>query len=352
MKFKFKKLPYFIAEIGVNHENNIKLAEKIIKQASLGGASAVKFQTYKAELLASKNSPAYWDTTKVNINSQYKLFKKFDKFNFSQYLKLKKICDFYKVDFLSTPFDKESAIFLNKIVKYFKLASADITNRPLLDTILKFKKPIIISTGASNFNEIRDIYNYIRKKNRKIDVAILHCILSYPTKLEDCNLNLITFLKSKFKDAKIGISDHAIPDESMIVLTKAYDLGAEIIEKHFTEFSLKGKKNNDHFHSINYKDIKIFFDNIRILNKITKNKFITRKPIKAELQSRKYARRSMCTCRKIKKGEVFSEKNIIPKRPGTGISPLHAEKIYGRKANKSLDNDHLVEWRDIFKNEK
>ena len=116
MKFKFKKLPYFIAEIGVNHENNIKLAEKIIKQASLGGASAVKFQTYKAELLASKNSPAYWDTTKVNINSQYKLFKKFDKFNFSQYLKLKKICDFYKVDFLSTPFDKESVIFLNKIV--------------------------------------------------------------------------------------------------------------------------------------------------------------------------------------------------------------------------------------------
>lgn len=348
MRFKFKKLPYFIAEIGVNHENNIKLAEKIIKQASLGGAGAVKFQTYKAELLASKNSPVYWDTTKVNINSQYKLFKKFDKFNFSQYLKLKKICDFYKIDFLSTPFDKEFAIFLNKIVKYFKLASADITNRPLLDTILKFKKPIIISTGASYFNEIRDIYNYIRKKNSKIDVAILHCILSYPTKLEDCNLNLITFLKSKLKGAKIGISDHAIPDEGMIVLTKAYDLGAEIIEKHFTEFSLKGKKNNDHFHSINYKDIKIFFDNIRILNKITKNKFITRKPLKTELQSRKYARRSMCTCTKIKKGEVFSEKNIIPKRPGTGISPLYAKKIYGRKASKSFDNDYLLKWRDIF----
>lgn len=348
MKFKFKTLPYFIAEVGVNHENNIKLAEKIIKQASLGGASAVKFQTYKAELLASKKSPAYWDTTKVNIDSQYKLFKKFDKFNFSHYLKLKKICDFYKVDFLSTPFDTESAIFLNKIVKYFKLASADITNRPLLDTILKFNKPIIVSTGASNLGEIRDVYKYIRKSNKEIDIAILHCILAYPTKLEDCNLNLITFLKSKFKDVKIGISDHAMPDRNMIVLTKAYDLGAEIIEKHFTEFSLKGKKNNDHFHSINYKDIKIFFDNIKILHKIIKNKFITRAPLKAELQSRKYARRSMYTCNKIKKGEIFSEKNIIPKRPGTGISPLYAEKIYGRVANKNLDDDHLVKWADIF----
>ena len=348
MKFKFKTLPYFIAEVGVNHENKIKLAEKIIKQASLGGASAVKFQTYKAELLASKKSPAYWDTNKVNIDSQYKLFKKFDKFNFPHYLKLKKICDFYKVDFLSTPFDTESAIFLNKIVKYFKLASADITNRPLLDTILKFNKPIIVSTGASNLREIRDVYKYIRKNNKEIDIAILHCILAYPTKLEDSNLNLITFLKSKFQDVKIGISDHAIPDRNMIVLTKAYDLGAEIIEKHFTEFSLKGRKNNDHFHSINYKDIKIFFDNIKILNKIIKNKFITRTPLKAELQSRKYARRSMYTCNKIKKGEIFSEKNIIPNRPGTGISPLYAKKIYGREANKNLDDDHLVKWTDIF----
>lgn len=347
MKFKFKKLPYFIAEVGVNHENNIKLAEKIIKQASLGGASAVKFQTYKAELLASKNSPAYWDTSKVSINSQYKLFKKFDKFNFAHYLKLKKICDFYKVDFLSTPFDSESAKFLNKIVKYFKLASADITNRPLLDTILKFNKPIIVSTGASNYNEISNIYNYIRKKNKQIDVAILHCVLAYPTKLKDSNLNMITFLKSKFKNAKIGLSDHAMPDENMIVLTKAYDLGAVIIEKHFTELSLKGKKNNDHFHSINYKDMKKFFGNIQILNEIVKNKFTTRQPLKAELQARKYARRSMYTLNKIKKGEIFSEKNIIPKRPGIGISPLYVNKIYGRRANKDLADDHLLVWKNI-----
>jgi sialic acid synthase SpsE len=348
MKFKFKKIPYFIAEVGVNHENNINLAEKIIKQASFGGASAVKFQTYKAELLASKNSPAYWDKNKVRDKSQYELFKKFDKFNEGDYIKLKRICDHYKVDFLSTPFDDNSAELLNKLVKYFKLASADITNRPLLDKIISFKKAIIYSTGASNIREITETYNYIKKKNSKIDIGILHCILAYPTNLKDCNLNLITFLKSKFKSAHIGISDHAIPDKNMLVLTKAYDLGAEIIEKHFTENMLKGKKNNDHFHSINSYDLKIFFDNINILKKISGKNFKTRVPLKSELNSRKYARRSMYVCQNIKKNEIFTKENLIPKRPGIGISPLYASKIYGKKSKMDIDSDELLKWSHLY----
>jgi N-acetylneuraminate synthase len=348
MKFNFKKIPYFIAEVGVNHENNINLAEKIIKQASIGGASAVKFQTYKAELLASKNSPAYWDKNKVRDKSQYELFKKFDKFNEDDYIKLKKICDHYKVDFLSTPFDDNSAELLNKLVKYFKLASADITNRPLLDKIISFKKAIIYSTGASNIHEITETYNYIKKRNSKIDIGILHCILAYPTHLKDCNLNLITFLKSKFKSAYIGISDHAIPDKNMLVLTKAYDLGAVIIEKHFTENMLKGKKNNDHFHSINSYDLKIFFDNINILKKISGKIYKTRFPFKSELNSRKYARRSMYTCKNIKKNEIFTKENLIPKRPGLGISPLHVSKIYGKKSRIDIGNDKLLKWSHLY----
>lgn len=349
MKFNFKTLPYFIAEAGVNHENNMNLAEKIIKQASIGGASAVKFQTYKAELLASKKSPAYWDTTKVKIRSQYKLFKKFDKFNVNNYVKLKKICDYYKVDFLSTPFDNQSAEFLNKLVKYFKLASADITNRPLIDKILSFKKPIIFSTGASNMREIIDTYKYIKQKNSKIDIGVLHCILAYPTKLEDCNLDIITLLKSKFKNAYVGLSDHAMPDKNMIVLTKSYDLGATIIEKHFTESLYKGKKNNDHFHSINFNDLKTFFSNIEILKKISGNKIKTRKPLNSETSSRKFARRSMYTNKIIKKNEIFTLENLIPKRPGIGISPLFAKKIYGKKAKKNILNDKLLKWSDVSK---
>lgn len=348
MKFKIKKFPYFIAEVGVNHENNLSLAKKMIKQAAYAGASAVKFQTYKANLIASKNSPAYWDTSKVKINSQFKLFKKFDKFNFKHYLELKKTCDKYKVDFLSTPFDDQSAEFINKLVKYFKIASADITNKPLINKILSFNKPIIFSTGASTMKEIVNTYKYIRNKNRKIDVAILHCILSYPTKYDDCNLNIIKTFKKKFNKALIGLSDHAMPDKNMIILTKAYELGAQIIEKHFTEIKLKGRKNNDHFHSINANDLKIFYSNINLIKKILGKEKLNRKILSCEKLSRKFARRSMYTSRKIKKNEKLTLKNIIPKRPGIGISPLNSEKIYGSRAKIDIPNDTLLKW-NMFK---
>lgn len=347
MKFKFKSKPYFIAEVGVNHENNLNLAEKIIKQASIGGASAVKFQTYKAELIASKKSPAYWDTSKVKTNSQFKLFKKYDKFCDSHYVKLKKICDYYKVDFLSTPFDNNSALMLNKLVRYFKIASADINNKPLLDCILKFNKPIIFSTGASHQKEIDNTYNYLKKNNNKIDIAILHCILSYPTNYRDCNLNAINFFIKRYKNSFIGLSDHTIPDENMIILTKAYELGAVIIEKHFTEVKLKGKKNNDHFHSINFIDLKKFFENIKILKQIVNNKFNKRKVLKCEDRPRKFARRSMYSLNKIRKGEILSETNIVPKRPGLGISPLDVDKLYGKIALKNLNPDTLINWKDL-----
>ena len=200
---KFKELiknssPYLIAEIGVNHENNLILAEKIIKQAKIGGADAVKFQTYKAETIAAKKSPYYWDLKKVNIKSQYTLFKKYEKFTENDYIKLKKICDHYNIEFLSTPFDTNSALFLNKIVKFFKIASADLTNLMLIDCVCKLKKPILLSTGASNFKEISFVENYIKRNFSKIDIALMHCILSYPTKFKDAHLEMIPFLKRKF----------------------------------------------------------------------------------------------------------------------------------------------------------
>ena len=143
---------------------------------------------------------------------------------------------------MSTPFDNESAIFLNKIQKIFKIASADITNFPLVEQILKFKKPVIFSTGASNEKEINELSNLILKKNKNIPLGILHCILSYPTQYKDANLGFIGSLKNKYKKAIIGISDHSIPDQNMFLLTKAHELGADIIETHFTTENLKGKK--------------------------------------------------------------------------------------------------------------
>ena len=346
MKFKFKKRPYLIAEIGVNHENSITLAEKIIKQASEGGASAAKFQSYKAETIASKNSPAYWDTTKINVHSQYKLFKKFDKFNRDKYEKLKKICDHYKIDFMSTPFDNESVEYLSKLVKYFKVASADITNYQLIDKICKCNKPIIFSTGASNENEIIDTYNFITRRNKKIDISILHCILSYPTKYSDANLGYINSLKKKFPKAVIGLSDHAMPDPGMYLLTRAYEFGAMIIEKHFTAEHLKGKKNNDHFHSISKNDLKIFFKNINIQDKII-GKMAKRKVLLCEKKSRQFARRGLYTLKALKKGEVLSDKNLIPKRPSSSIDPRRIFELYGKTIKKDLPEDYKLKLSDI-----
>ena len=167
-------LPYIIAEIGVNHECSLSLAKKMIDQASQGGAHAVKFQSYKADKIASKNSPSYWDTREEKSTSQYSLFKKYDKFEMDDFKKLKKYCEKKKIDFLSTPFDNEIVDKLNPLVPLFKVASADITNLPLLKKIAKTKKPIILSTGASNLEEIKFSYNFLKKMDQ---IKLLYCIV-------------------------------------------------------------------------------------------------------------------------------------------------------------------------------
>ncbi len=341
-----KNNPYFVAEIGVNHENSIQLAEKIIKQAKLGGANAAKFQTYKAEKIASYKSPYYWDLKKVSEKSQYKLFKKYDKFNEEDYIKLKKICQFYKLDFLSTPFDLDAVNFLNKLVPFFKIASADITNIPLIEKVCKTKKPLIISTGASKTDEIIYVNNFIKKNFPNTELAFLHCVLSYPTDYKSANLNMIKFLKKKFPYRIIGYSDHTMPDKNMMVLTKAYEFGAAIIEKHFTLDKLKGKKNNDHFHSMDMNDLKKFHNNINFF-KLIQGNATTRNLINCEKISRKNARRSIMTFGKIKKNTKLTNKNLIIKRPGDGISPIHFHKVINKYAKINLQDDHKIKLKDI-----
>ena len=350
-KINFKKIlkkrsPYIIAEIGVNHESSFFKAEKMIRQAKLGGADAVKFQTYKANLLASKKSPYYWDLKKVSIKSQYELFKKFDKFNESDFIKLKKICDKYKITFCSTPFDSQSALFLNKLVSFFKIASADFTNLPLIDLVCSFGKPVLISTGACTILEIMKLKSYICKKYPKVEIIFMHCVLSYPTDYKFANLQQIKLLKVKLKTGIIGYSDHTMPDKSMLVLLESYRYGAQIIEKHFTSDDLKGHKNNDHFHSMDFNDLKILRNNLELI-KIIKGKKEKRKILACEIISRKNARRSIFTFTSMKKGEKFSNKNIIPKRPGDGISTMKINKILDKKATKNLPNDHKLKWSDI-----
>jgi len=352
MKFKLgsktvksNKQPYFIAEIGVNFENNFQRAKKIIKLAKEGGADAVKFQSYKAEKIACKNSPYYWDLKEVKVKSQYKLFKKFDKFGFKEFNLLKKYCDKLKIDFLSTPFDLEAVDYLDDLVPFYKVASADLTNYPLIKKICEKNKPIVLSTGASNQKEIYDVLKFIKKNNKKINVILLHCVLSYPTDNKDANLNLIKNFKKTFKNKIIGYSDHTLPDENMIILTKAYQNGAWVIEKHFTD--TKGLKGNDHFHSIDKKDLIKFRKNIDLLNKID-GVSKKREVLKSEKKSRINARRSIVARNNISKGEKFTFDNLIMKRPGFGISPTKIFKVIGKTARKNISEDSIINFKDII----
>lgn len=335
--FKSLKKPYLIAEIGVNHECSIIKAKKMIRLAKLGGADAVKFQTYKALLLASKNSPAYWDKKKEKTDSQYKLFSKYDKFENKDYRVLQKFCKTQKIDFLSTPFDEQAVDNLKNITPFFKIASADINNFPLLKSIGKTNKPVLISTGASSIKDIKQAINTLKKFGTR-NFALMHCILNYPTKDSDANLNMIKDLKKKFPKTSIGYSDHTLPDKNMSSLILACILGAEILEKHFT--LNKKLKGNDHYHSMDYKDIKIFRKNYQIFHK--KMGLTKKKPIKSELKSIKFARRSIYSKLDITKGQRISEKNIITKRPGGGVNPMNWNSILKKKAKKNIKADTKI----------
>ena len=335
--------PYIIAEIGVNHEGSIETAKKLIDMAKEGGADAAKFQSYKADSLASKISPAYWDLKKEATLSQNELFKKYDKFNEKDYIDLSKHCSSVGIDFLSTPFDDNSINYLEPLVPFYKVASADITNLPFLRKIAKKNKPIVLSTGASNLDEIKNALKNIND-NGSCQVALLHCILNYPTLDKNAYLKMISNLKYNFPEYIIGYSDHTLPNQSMTPLVTAFLLGAKIIEKHFTHN--KKLKGNDHYHSMDKKDLKNF---IKIVNQIENlmGAKEEKESIKTESISRLNARRSIVLSKDIKIGEIFTDENLTYKRPGTGISPLYWDKIIGRKSLNNLKSDYILQWTDI-----
>lgn len=337
-----KTQPYLIAEIGVNHECSIQKAKKLILNAKLGGADAAKFQTYKAELITSKYAPSYWDTKKEKTKNQLTLFKKYDQFEKKHYLELSNYCKKIKIDFISTPFDHQAVDMLDPLVKFYKISSSDITNFPLLKKIASKNKPVIISTGASSLPEIKEAVNYL-KKNFCKNIIIMHCILNYPTLDKDANLNMISSLQKNFPKNLIGYSDHTFPSPDMRNICVAYILGARVIEKHFT--INKKLSGNDHYHSMDIRDLKILkkkLDEIKLIIGNREKNFIH-----SEKKSRKYARRSLVIKNQVKKNQIIRAKDLICKRPGTGIPPKEIKNIIGRKALRRLKEDHIITKKDF-----
>ena len=293
---KISLTPFIIAEAGVNHECDMEVAKRLIYEAKEGGADAIKFQTYKAGRIASKHSPYYWDISKEPTKSQYKLFKKYDKFWKNEYEELKLLCDDIEIEFMSTPFDFESAKFLNDLMDVFKISSSDITNKPFIELIADFQKPIILSTGASEHNEIKQSINWISTKSKINTHCLMHCILNYPTSDENANLGMLLDLKVNYPSFILGYSDHTLPEE-MKTLEIATLLGAKVIEKHFTHD--KNLKGNDHYHAMDMNDLKIFRKNLASVKKVIGN--FEKFSLETEQISRKNARRSIVANETIKK---------------------------------------------------
>ena len=201
------QVPYIIAEAGVNHEGDISLAKRLVREASVAGADAIKFQSYKAASLASIHSPAYWDRTKEPTSSQYNLFKKYDNFGKVEFEEIKRCCDDHNIEFMSTPFDIESAKYLSELVNVFKISSSDITNKPFIEIVCGYGKPIILSTGASDTAEIEDAVRWIDAS--RVPVALMHCVLNYPTENKNAHLGMIVDLSHAGKQTCLDAIHHS-----------------------------------------------------------------------------------------------------------------------------------------------
>lgn len=342
--------PYLIAEMGVNFYDTAKAmgispldaAKLYIDAAADAGADCAKFQSYKAGTIVSKNSPAYWDITKEPTKTQYELFLKHDSFGEREYRELCEYTHKKGMDFTSTPFDYASADYLEEMVDFYKISSSDISNIPFIRHIGAKGKPVYMSVGAAFLSEV-DIAVRALKESGCKNIVLFHCVLSYPTDPGNANLRVIETLKRDFPDVRVGFSDHVAPDPAMMTLATAYLLGAEVIEKHFTlDKTLPG---NDHYHAGDPEDFKKAISNFKWIDKVLGSGEKT--VLTCEIVPRREARRSLVLTRDMKAGEVIKKEDLMPKRPGTGISPEYADIVIGRSVVNDLKEDTILTWNMI-----
>jgi len=341
---------YIIAEAGVNHLGDIERAKSLIQSAKEAGTDAIKFQTYKADKLALPDAPRFWDWEgEVEPNgSQFDSYSRLDKMERPEYEEICAQCSRIGIEFLSTPFDEDSADMLDEIgIRAFKIASCDITNHPLLSHVAKKAKPIILSTGASTPEEIESAIEVIQLEGNN-DIVLLHCILAYPTKNEDANLQFIEVLKRRFKEYPIGFSDHTI---GTTIPSYAVAFGACVIEKHFTldkELPLSA----DHWLSLDPTELSDMVEKIRFTEIIGgllhRDDGTDGRPIlESENIARKYARRKIVARKRIKAGELFTKNNLICKRPGDGISPNMISSLIGRTSKRDIQINEPIILDDL-----
>ncbi|MDQ1264751.1 MAG: N,N-diacetyllegionaminate synthase [Campylobacterota bacterium] len=328
---------FIIAEAGVNHNGSIDLARKLIDVASEAGADAVKFQTFKAENLVSKNAKKaeYQKQTTDKEESQFDMIKKLE-LDVQTHKELIAYCKEKKIMFLSTPFDHDSIELLDDLgLDMFKIPSGEITNLPYLRHIGKLNKKVILSTGMTDIGEIEDALDIlIEAGTKKENITVLHANTEYPTPMEDVNLRAMVTIGKTF-NISFGYSDHTLGIEVDIA---AVAMGASCIEKHFTlDKTMQGP---DHKASLEPDELKEMVKAIRNIELALGSS--VKKPSKSEIPNMQVARKSIVAACTIKKGELLSEDKLAIKRPGNGISPMRWDEIIGAVAQKDYQEDELI----------
>jgi len=327
---------FIIAEAGVNHNGDWEIAKKLVDAAVEAGADAVKFQTFKAEKLVCKNAEKadYQKETTDKAESQFEMLKKLE-LTEDMHQMLLEYCKEKEILFLSTPFDVDSVDYLIGMgMEIMKIPSGEITNYPYLRKVAQTGKKVIMSTGMSNLQEVRDAVAVLKEYGGK-DIAVLHCNTEYPTPFTDVNLKAMITLRDEL-EIEVGYSDHTPGIEIPIA---AAAMGAEIIEKHFTlDKTMEGP---DHKASLEPDELKAMVAAIRNVEAALGSG--VKMPSASEQKNTAIARKSIVAKCDIEKGQIFTEDNLTIKRPGTGISPMRWNEIIGTEAQRSYKEDELIE---------
>ena len=318
---------FIIAEGGINHNGKLSLAKKIISKAKAAGADAVKFQTFKAEDLASPKSKFF------------KIFKKLE-LDFEEFGELADYAKNQNIIFLSTPFSFDAVNLLMQLkVPAFKIASGDLTNIPLVEYAASKKKPMIISTGMANETEIQQSINAIRKTGNK-KIIIMHSVSAYPTPINEVNLSVIKQLREKFKQP-VGYSDNG---SNLLVPVIAVASGADLIEKHFTiNRKLSGP---DQKLSTNPSDFKKLVKNIRLVEKMMGVNI--KKCQTSEFGNKFAARRSITALTTIERGTKIDKKMLGLQRPASGLEPKYFSRVIGKRAKRKITKGESIKWNQIL----
>lgn len=332
---------FVIAEAGVNHNGSLETAKRLVDAAVEAKADAVKFQTFRAESLVCRDAPkAEYPKRDGEVESQYEMLKSLE-LSLEAFRALKCYCDESGILFLSTPFDERSAEFLVRDLgmERVKIGSGEITNLPFLEFVAGLGRPVILSTGMSFLEEVRQAVETMRGVSPEIRLTLLHCTTSYPCPFEEVNLNAMRTLRETFR-VPVGYSDHTLGIE---IAVAAAALGAEVIEKHFTLDRRMGGP--DHAASLEPDKLRQMVLSIRNVERSMGDG--RKEPTSSEEKNKVVVRKSLVSARGLKRGSLLREGDIVIKRPAGGIPPSELQKVIGRTLRVDKGVDELLTWQDV-----